>query len=475
MGRKRYKASVTVFISLGLSSFLLILTLLIRLSIVNAEKERFEIASDISMNSALGEYEKDLYEQYGLLYIDASYLGEEPKIDNVTRQIRHYLLGNTQLLGGDRRPWGSLSVKEVSVDAYRTAAYENGGSMRSQANHYADDSPVCASFREEVDEALPFIESASQSESFDPMEEWSALMEALDGMEKPVITQENGTEREIPLSNPSDWVYGLSGSDLLYAAEIPVGSLSSVLFDTKDLISNREGIDTGRMGRGMDTGTLKRDTATFFTWLLTMMGCFGNEREVSAFRCELEYLISGEMSDYENFRAVAKRIFTIRFVDNVSLAMNDGGLRSEAVAAAELLEICTYDPSFIDPVATSILYACAYLETLSDLYALYGGGRVPVLKDSHHMRVDAVLGGHRYLSGGEEGLTYRQYLLLFLGMMEEGLLNFRVMDILELEVRRMSGNPLFRMDACMERLNADLCCRGSGLSEYRINRTYGYY
>ncbi len=475
--RKRYKASVTVFLSLSLSSFLLILTLLIRLSIVNAEKERFEIASDISMNSALGEYEKNLYERYGLLYIDSSYLGREPDIGNVALEIRLYMRENTGRSGGEHGPWGRIDLEEVSVNAYRTAAYANGSSMRSQAVRYAEDSPACGALRPEVEEALSFTEAASELLAVDPMEEWSALMEALDGMEKPVVTEEDGSEREIPLENPADWVYGLSGSDLLYAAELPVGMLSSVNHDTEGLISHRGQIDEGRMGRGMESGELFTDSGTFFTYLLDKMGCFGseNEREDSAFRCELEYLTAGEMSDYENFRAAAERIFDIRFADNVSLALNDSGLRGAAVSAAQLLEICTYDPSFIDPVATSILYACAYLETLSDLHALYNGGRVPVLKDSHHMSVDAVLGGCRYLAGGEEGLTYRQYLVLFLAMMEEGLLNFRTMDIFELEIRRMSGNPLFRTDACVERMNADISCRGSGISEYRVNRTYGYY
>ena len=51
--------------------------------IKNAGKVRLECALDTSMNAVLSEYNITLFERYGLLYIDASYLGRKPAISNV--------------------------------------------------------------------------------------------------------------------------------------------------------------------------------------------------------------------------------------------------------------------------------------------------------------------------------------------------------------------------------------------------------
>ena len=55
--------------------------------IKNAGKVRLECALDTSMNAVLSEYNITLFERYGLLYIDASYLGRKPAISNVEERL----------------------------------------------------------------------------------------------------------------------------------------------------------------------------------------------------------------------------------------------------------------------------------------------------------------------------------------------------------------------------------------------------
>ncbi len=459
-----------------LSAFLLIMTLLIRLGIINGEKERFEIATDVSLNSVLGEYGKNLYEHYDLLYIDPSYTDRAPEIGNTGGRLGLYLRKNTEnVLRGQEAPWGRISISESEITAYRTAAFKEGSSMRSQANRYVNEATSAAPSKEEVSEAYPFTEAAALLEEVDTFGEWSALMEFIEGKEKPVIRKEDGTLRIVEVSNPADWVYALAGSEILYAAGIGIGDIPAADIDTGSLISNRGAADEGIPGEGMDTGEADTDKETFLSYLTDRMGSRDHMREERLLKCELEYVISGRENDYSNYREAMERIFRIRFADNAGLARNDAGLKGEAVLAAEMLEICALDPSFIDPVAESILYAAAYLETLCDLKSLSEGGRVPLLKTSHHMSVDHVLEGTEYSAESGEGFTYRQYLILLMGMEEDVMLNFRAMDLMELEIRRLDSNPGFRMDRCIERMNVSIGASGSGIGEYRVRRTYGYY
>ncbi len=471
----RMRGSVTIFLSLSLSSFLLLISVLASVCVINGEKQCFEIASDVSLGAIFGEYEKNLYREFGLLYIDASYLGLDPEIRNVEQHLRGYMKRNTDdRYGNPHSPWGYLHTDTVKIDEYRTAAYEGGGSMRSQAVREAESSGASGIYGSEVAQALLNAEGVLQAEGSDPMGEWSSIMEFIAGKEKPKVEDEDGRLREIEVNNPADGIYGLGGSDILYSARLDPGSVSGALVDLSLLLSQRGNVDPGGGDRMSGTAGESSHKESFLSYLTDHFGCYRNEKD-RMLKLETEYMIAGENSDYANFRNVAERIFMIRFADNLRLALGDGGLQSEAFGVAEALEICAYDASFIDPVALSILYACAFLETLSDMEILYGGGRIPVIKSSHSMHVSDVLAGNRYIRGGGEGLTYRQFLICFLSLMSDELLNFRVMDLMELEIRRQSGNPRFLMDRCVERVRVSLKAKGGGPGIYELDRTYGYY
>ena len=64
----------------------------------------------------------------------------------------------------------------------------------------------------------------------------------------------------------------------------------------------------------------------------------------------------------------------------------------------------------------------------------------------------------------QEGLTYQDYLriLLALSSLEEQ--TFRMMDIVEMDIRQTPGNENFRIDGCIDRLEA----------EVTIQSAYGY-
>ena len=89
------KASVTIFFSLSLSTFIMLIMTLAFLLIQNSEKVRFYGAFDISANSCLGEYSKALYEKYDLLYVDTSYMNGEPSLEKLKTHIRTYFSKNT--------------------------------------------------------------------------------------------------------------------------------------------------------------------------------------------------------------------------------------------------------------------------------------------------------------------------------------------------------------------------------------------
>lgn len=466
---KKVKASVTIFCALSLSTFILLIMILAALCIRNAEILRIEALTDICLNSVLGEYSLALNEEYDLFYIDTSYLSLPPSVENLKNHIKQYLDRNTQSeYANPYSPWGSIHFGELRIEEFQTATAKNGESMMEQASEYVRHRSGLTEQKSEVFEVLS--EGGFPNVEEDPFEIWDGLMEAIAQMPLPVIEDpETGEQRTIELSNPSEGVYSLRNSDIIYSAGIGTDKVSSAEIDLNSL-SSAKGIVNIIPMNSRGEGTEEE----FLTYLLDKMGCFSSPKKEHIFRNELEYIVEGASSDYENLKGIIRRIYNCRAADNLNFALSSGALMEEALEISEGLEICSYAPEFIDPIAESIVCAAAYLETLSDVNCIMEGGRIPFRKTNFGMSIQAVLNVERYSHFSNEGMSYCQYLVGMLLGMDYTTRNLRTLDLMELEVRRATANANFSMDWCVERFRVTIDAQGSSFSK-KLERTYGYF
>lgn len=461
------KGYLTVFLSLSLSILTGFILLLTGNAIRNAVKVRYECAVDTGMNAVLSEFHVELLERYDLIYIDASYLGKQPCISHVEDRLRYYVEENTsRILAGKNAPWGNLEVQDVVIPYFETAAAGMGASMRNQAICYVEDTGISGKERE-VPGEMEEIRMLNQST---PMEEWSSIMAQLDGMELPRVLNEKGIWEEVSLSNPADWVYSLAQSDILFLARVNTESISPANLALENYISHRQVENTGSKRQ-----EFKREEDLFLSYLFDKMGYLGCPKESSLLSCQLEYVAEGNASDLENVRAVAERLFRIRFADNAACALSDGNLRAQALAAAGELQAVSLKEEFKEPVAESILYACAFLESIGDVRAIYEGKNIPVRKSSHSMSVMHVLEGSIYCTESNQGWSYDQYLAGMILLVGEEEINLRAMDIMEMDIRLHDGNHNFKMDWCIGRYEANVTAIGDYGGQYDLRRTYSYF
>lgn len=461
------KGYLTVFLAMSLSLLTGFILLLTGGVIRNAEKVRLECAVDIGMNAVLSEFHIGLFERYGLIYVDASYLGKEPSISNVEDRLEFYVEENTsQILNNRNAPWGSLNDIRAVINSFGTAADQMGASMRNQAICYVQDTGSSGQERQ----AFLQMKEILSLENYHPIDEWKGIMDQLSSIELPVILNEMGVYEEVPLSNPADWVYGIMGNDVLYLTEADMQSVSSVHVFLEDCISHRQ-IENRRI----EEREYEKNEELFLSYLFEKMGNMKNPREGALLNCQLEYIAMGNDSDLKNISDVANKLFNWRFSDNVLCALSDGDLRAQAIAAAEELQAVQLKKEFKEPVAESILYACAFLESIGDLRAIFHGGMIPVRKEGHQMSVEYLLNGSLYTVKSSQGFSYEQYLAAMILLTEEVKVNLRAMDIMEMDLRLQDGNRNFAMDWCIERLEASISGRGSYGSNYLIKRKYGYF
>lgn len=461
------KGYLTIFLSLSLSLLTGFILLLTGNAIRNAGKIRFECAVDTGMNAVLSEFHTELFKRYGLIYVDASYLGKQPSISNLEERLWYYIEENTsKVLEKKNSPWGSLQVEKVFISDFETAAADMGASMRNQAICFVEDTGISGRERNVPEHK----EEISRLDNGRPAEEWQGIMEHIAGMELPYFLNDEGIWEEVPLSNPADWVYGMAKNDALFLAKVDLQSINPAKISLEQYISHRQINNSGSRDR-----QFQKEEDLFLSYLFNKLGCYGNPRESSLLCCQLEYVAEGNASDLENMRAVAERLFRIRFADNVACALADHDLRSQALMAAEQLYAVQLKEEFKEPVAESILYACAFLESISDVQVIYGGGTIPVKKNRHNMSVMHVLGGNLYSMGYDQGWSYKEYLAGMILLAKEETINLRAMDIMEMDIRFHDGNHDFKMDWCIERYEANVSVLGGYGSRYDLRRKYGYF
>lgn len=456
---------LTVFLSLSLSALIGFALLLTGNAIRNGGKVRFEYATDIGMNSVLAEFSTALQERYDLFYIDASYLGREPAASNIEERLDFYIRRNLNS-GLEKKTWINVELEKVMIPEVAVASDGQGRSMKYQAVKYIQDSGI---EREEAD-IFSYLWNVRSLDGRDALEDWSALQEQIAGIELPWILNEKGELVEVPLGNPADHIYGMSGSDILYLLHLDMDGIGVGRIRKSDYISER------KLKNLKNSCEKEGNDKLFLTYLFEKMGNYRKVREDSVLLFQMEYIACGEASDYENLKAVTDRLMKWRFAVNAARILGDESMYEEASSLAMSLQAVQLKEEFHKPVTLSILYACAYLESLSEVQALLNGGRVPLKKDDFYTGIDQVISGEFISDMAEDGgLDYEQYLACMIMLLSEEERNMRSMDIMEMDIRMLTGNPCFCMDFCVEKYCAQIEAKGIMGDQYSLTRTYGYY
>lgn len=173
---------------------------------------------------------------------------------------------------------------------------------------------------------------------------------------------------------------------------------------------------------------------------------------------ELEYLLSGQDLDETNFIRTVERLLAVREGLNFIHILNDSEKRREAKALASAVVGASGILPLVSITAFLIMGVWAFGEAVADVRLLLRGGKVPLLKkkEDWKLSLDGLMdfagkGKLDELGGKESGLTYEQYLTIFLFTVPGTLLLYRMMDVMEMNISRKQ--PGFRMEDCAYRVD----------------------
>ena len=473
---------ITVFLTLSLTLILSLVFTLIEGARISAVRMKFECVADIGMNSVLAEFHRELLEQYDLLFVDMSYGGNYANIGNTEAHLRNYMQKNLRPEASTSgfsgvRDFLAMDTGRVHIGQYSVASDEQGAVLKRQVTDYMADYPIGA-ILEKIGSGVSELESYGL-DTRDIDGERQSYEAQIDEIGLPVQEVEEGVYEEVPLNNPADIANATRSSGVLNLVLEDPSQVSAVKVALDDYISHRARMQGTGICAEAAAVSGEPDELVFQAYLFEKCGYYGHELDKSLLKYQIEYILAGQDTDWQNLEYVAKKLLKWREVANVIYILTDSAKIAEAEAMALALTAVALCPELAEPVKYTILFAWAYVESLQDVKTLLAGGRVPIYKTAADWKtgINSIknVRGSLAEDGSGRGLNYEEYLRIMVFLQNQDKRTFRSMDIMEMDIRRTAGNARFRMDACFDTYQADLSVSSEFGYSYEMSRCYGFY
>ena len=462
---------MTVFCALAfmlVASFLFALLELARLQSLAVLADR---KSELCLEAVCSEYQPVLWEEYRLLGLDASYGGGGFSMEKVNRKMNGRVSDNLTR-DGDGANILALGLSDVRPVSYQVLTDGDGTVfMECVAGYMRQHLPQEAAKKiyERYRENTEVEQSGAKEDSVQNAQ--NALDEARRAAEEERADEEDGTKSEqaspvqgggdtkaeTEKENPIELVLRLKQNALL-SMVTDAGALSERRISLEDSIEKRECIE-GTAAAPQKPEWYERILVT--EYLDAYFSDFTNPNEDHALAYELEYVLGGAASDRENLEKTVGKILLVREAANVAHILGDTGKRQAANEAAALLAGFTGTPAVIKVVEIGIVAAWAYMESVLDVRALLSGERIALIKNAGQWtttlgNLSAAFESDSHAAGCPDGLSYQDYLKAFLFVMNQKHLTYRMMGIMEQNVRFLQNQNDFRMDYVIGRMDYEV-------------------
>lgn len=507
-GRRREKmsrGSITLFVSLML--LVLLGLILAGLKSMRQAAARATVASALEqgMYSVFAQYDRELFEDYGLLFLDGGYGSSGLRLDEVLRETEtwsEYILDPTKnnLTGGGNLLSIRLNRENCSMTGYVLATDQENTAFRRQ---------VCEQMKLQAGAELlkKMSEGVLQNgEKAEELERQAGTYrtenaqayydrDVAEGLCRPVPSAEQSGDGAEEAS--AEEIAEGFGGNVVPVWENPLLSyqllrgrgLLKLVFGEGESGLSRKSVSAGELlsgrehslGMGMTPSEWEgpMEKILIQEFLIEDFPCFSDKDQQKPLAYQAEYAIGGRRNDRDNLKVVLSKMQVLRAASNMAFLMTDPDKRAQADLLAAGISAGLLNPELAPVLAFAIRVAWAYGESILDLQVLTRGGKVPLVKTAESWQLSIEnLGRFTSAADGERkssvaGLEYRDYLRILL--LEEGTkkLTERIMDLTELNIRTHEGKENFHLDHCIDAVSVEIGA-SVGTNTYTAERSYGY-
>lgn len=471
------KGEITVFLALSMTVLLSLVLTTVEAARVNTIRFQIECAADMSLYSALAEYHRELLDQFDLFFVDTAYGSSHVGLEQTQWHLREYmdynLDGTRDLLLPGVRDLLALSAKDAEILSVSMATDEECLVLKSQAVSYMKEK-TGLSLAEDILQNTSYIETHHMLEGIEEKRERNrAEIRKRDGKRVRV----DGEWKKIKIEDPVSHI-PIRDTGLVYLVTKDSGGVSGTAVDLAAYVSARECNKGDGLAPEREAADGVLDEILFGEYLLEHLGRYTERREKAHLQYELEYVLGGKENDAENLKYVLNRILLIREVSNYLYLQQDHAKQAQAGTAAAAVSAVLFMPELADLLKEGILLAWAYTESVNDIKILLEQGKIPLCKTMQDWQMGFLdmLHYQSALTGGAEGngLSYEDYLRIFLMLENPHDKILRFGDVVEMAVRNTAGNRTFRLDNCLESMEVYFTAESRYGYCYTIQKRYGY-
>jgi len=460
------KGYITVFFAIAISLCLSLILALIYGVRESAIRQKAKESADVCIRSTFAQYQRDLWEKYNLIFVDAGYGSEAAGPILPEEHLKNFMNKNfyenpLMLMGG--KDLLSLTCTDVETNEIRFATDEEGKAFLNQAVEWMK-------YKYGINDLLDLYEKSKT---------------IMDEMDKDEYSEKAKKAKSELGSNPpfqiEEWI---SSSDEFLMDRKDVSMLSSIRLiykDTSFVSENAYIKDDLLESRKLNKGNVKQDKESdladklFFTeYVLSYCGNFVSELPDTVLKYESEYLIGGEEADAKNLECIVNLLLLLRTTSNATELYKDKNTTHEIEEIAQAIATLCANPELAKPIATLIESVWIFNESKNDVWLILSGEKVPFGKPLADWETTFLspLSSNHHGEGYEEGLEYKDYLRVFLYMVDTKTLTKRFMNVAEQNIRKATKNPNFRLDNCFDAWKETAYISSDFGYEYTVTRKY---
>lgn len=456
------KASISVFLGLTLS---LVMSLFFSMAEViryaALEKEAVSLCYS-AVQSAFGEYNRPLWQDYGILALDTDYGGNYEQMQGFEDTISYYIEkdfvyedGNVDFLhldvsdvtskdlvfltDMDGTPFIREAVKtvksELTEDALQTLLGDCDECLNASQNSVDVESVLSdtqeALTRSEEEEETTRTSGEGQNEAIS-LQKYSTDKKMSEMNRTDAVVEESQKSAEDTSFDFIEEIKNLESKGVLSQVMTDETNLSNQAFVTEENVSNRQLLE----GTGSISSVTAVERTLFQYYLVKHFSCYGEKKHEAGMDYELEYVLCGCSSDKENLVKTVECLLAVREVENLISISMDSHKVSEVKAMAAAASTVILHPELEELISYGIMAAWAYVESVLDVRLLLRGGKVPLMKTSAEWTSD-IREIHRYFDTEikakdcEKGISYKGYLFALLTLKNQKEIAFRSLDLME--------------------------------------------
>ncbi len=445
------KAYVTVFYSLIVSVCLMLLVGLLYGVRENALRMKADYSMNASMDAVMSEYNRELFKQYGLLFIDMSYQSETVGKVITEEHLKSYLNQNfneTTLGIWDGIDFLKLKCLSADITGLRIASDHKALAIRKQAVDYM--------LREsKIAYAEDFLKLIPQFEEIEVSGE-KALADARErANEKKIDKDRVLKEAEIPVffvEKEEDASLNFLSSLKLVIKDID--KISRTGINKENYISKRKSNKGNMDEEKEDVVESAVNKLLFRMYLNEVCGSYIENKKDSRLTYQLEYIIAGKDNDPDNLESVVNRLLMFRTGTQYMLLQENAVEKTAIKILSQVISVIILAPEAEEGIAQTIEIGLSTYRGVQDTKKLMAGEKMPLYGDD-----SAELG-------------YGDYLDIFMYLTSTGTVADRFMDIIEMDIRNTKDNERFLIDNCFDRFEATAFIKSDYGYEYEIKREY---